>query len=225
MSKNHVGKTVGVFDIVERMSYRDNSGGVLYKGICRECGFNRIAKYSDLKATIKCTHIGIDGETSFIKTDWSNIRIQHIFNSMKQRCYNKNNKSYKWYGAKGIKICKEWMDNPKCFEDWSVTNGYSDDLTIDRIDEDKDYSPDNCRWVTVADNTKYKSTTRTIQVGGISKTGREWAYFLGLGTNVINTYIRKYGIDNTAKFITEYIKNPNLKRENMNQSYYDLYIK
>ena len=50
---------------------------------------------------------------------------------MKQRCYNPNEKSYKWYGAKGIKICDEWINSPKSFEEWSLQNGYNDNLTID----------------------------------------------------------------------------------------------
>ena len=99
---------------------------------------------------------------------------------MKARCYDKSNKSYRWYGAKGVKVCDDWMRNPELFESWSLTNGYDDGLTIDRIDWDGDYSPDNCRWVTLAYNSKYKSTTSLIDVDGTIHTGKDWAKTLGL---------------------------------------------
>ena len=141
---------------------------------------------------------------------------------MKKRCYKPNDKSYRWYGAKGIKICDEWLNNPKTVEDWALLNGYHDDLTIDRINEDLNYCPENCRWISNNMNSKYKSTTQTITVGDISKTGREWADSLGLGTNTINNYVSQYGLDNTISFIEKYIENPvKLKR---GQSYYDLYM-
>lgn len=224
MSKNHIGETVGIFTITELMPNVDNDGHALYKGVCNECGFKRIARLHDLKVSKKCTHIRIDGKVAFCQTNWSNKRIKDIFHGMKQRCYDKNEKSYRWYGAKGIKICDEWIDNPKMFEEWSIQNGYNDDLTIDRIDEDKDYSPDNCRWITGLENTKYKSTTSLINVNGEKHSGKDWARILGLGINIINNYIRKYGVDNTAEFIKRYMANPNLKPHNRNHSIYDLYM-
>ena len=154
---------------------------------------------------------------------WHNKRIGRIFYGMKQRCYNSSERSYRWYGARGIKICDEWLRNPMAFEEWSLDNGYSDELTIDRINEDEDYSPDNCRWVSPIDNSKYKSTTSLIDVDGEVHTGREWADVLGIGTNTINTYIRKYGLKNTIQFIRLYRLNPGMKLK-CKQSYYDLYM-
>lgn len=223
MNKSHIGETVGVFTIVEQMPYKDSDGHALYKGICNECGFERIARYYDLKVSKKCIHIGFDGEILY-RTNWNNMRIKKIFYGMKQRCYNQNEKSYRWYGAKGIGICDEWIRTPKLFEEWAMKNGYGDNLTIDRIDENKDYSPDNCRWITGANNTKYKSTTSIISVGNEEHTGREWADILGLGTNRINTYIRRYGLDNTIEFIKRYMANPNLRPSNKTQSIYSLYM-
>lgn len=224
MNKNHIGETVGVFTITELMPYKYADNHSLYKGVCNDCGFERIAKYSDLKATTKCTHIRVDGKIAFCKTSWNNNRIKRIFDGMKQRCYNVKNKNYEWYGAKGIKICDNWMNDPLLFEEWAIQNGYEDNLTIDRIDENKDYSPDNCRWITGSDNTKYKSTTSLIDINGEEHTGRELAEILGLGTNIINAYIRKYGLDSTIEFIKRYIENPNLRPSNRNQSIYSVYM-
>lgn len=223
MNKNHVGEIVGVFTITELMPYKDEDGHSLYKGICNECGFERIARYYDLKVSTKCTHIRVDGEIAFCLTSWDNERIKEIFNGMKQRCYNNKNKNYMQYGAKGIEICDEWLDNPKSFEDWSLQNGYNDDLTIDRKDSKLGYCPSNCRWITKESNSKYKSTTSLINVNGEVHSGKDWSKILGFGHNTINNYIRKYGLENTIIFIEKYLEHPNLKSKTT-RSYYDLYM-
>lgn len=73
--------------------------------------------------------------------------------NMKERCYNPKNNRYKNYGAKGIKVCKEWSDSVKNFIDWGINNGWQEDLTIDRIDNNGDYCPSNCQWLTKSQNS------------------------------------------------------------------------
>ena len=142
---------------------------------------------------------------------------------MKARCYNSNKKDYRWYGANGIQVCQEWLNNPQAFEMWAIENGYADNLTIDRIDENKNYCPDNCRWVTAGENSKYKSTTSLINVDGIDHTGRDWSKLLGFGPNLINKYVRVYGLENTIEFIRRYMAHPELK-PNPRQNYYNAYM-
>jgi hypothetical protein len=161
---------------------------------------------------------------SYIHRDykWNNQRIGKIFCDMKSRCYNTSDKTYRYYGAKGIKICQEWLNNPKEFEKWSMQNGYTDNLTIDRVNSNKDYCPENCRWITLKDNAKYKSTTHLITVNGITHTGREWSNVLGLGANTINSYIRHYGEDKTKQLINAILINGLRNRRNK-QTWFSVY--
>lgn len=79
---------------------------------------------------------------------------------MKDRCYDKKVKDYKYYGERGITICDEWLNSVDAFCKWGMATGYEKGLQIDRIDNDKGYSPDNCRWVTPAVNCRKRNTTR-----------------------------------------------------------------
>lgn len=79
----------------------------------------------------------------------SKTRLYSIWSGMKTRCYNTKRHDYRWYGARGVTVCDEWLHDFAAFEAWALSNGYSDDLTIDRIDCDAGYAPDNCRWVTM----------------------------------------------------------------------------
>ena len=83
-------------------------------------------------------------------------RIYRIFTGMKNRCYDANATSYKNYGGRGITICDEWLSDFWSFYNWALENGYRDGLTIDRIDNDKGYSPNNCRWATKAEQNRNK---------------------------------------------------------------------
>lgn len=221
----NVGKRIGIYDILNVCEHKDNDGHKLYHVRCSACGWENDMRLYNIKYATRCTHMNLHGDyRSFNTYTWSNKRIQTIFKEMKDRCYNSNDKSYRWYGAKGIQIYDEWIENPKSFEDWAVENGYDDSLTIDRINENKDYCPENCRWVTLENNSKYKSSTSLISVDGETHTGRDWAQVLGFGVNTINMYVRKYGLYNTIEFIRRYKKNPTLKPKLKNQSYYSLYM-
>lgn len=94
-----------------------------------------------------------------------NNRLHNIHSKMILRCENPNNNEYKRYGARGIKVCKEWHDL-KTFGDWAMLNGYNDDLQIDRIDNNGDYCPENCRWVTPKINSNNKRNTIYVVVKG-----------------------------------------------------------
>lgn len=121
----------------------------------------------------------------------SNTRIYNIYICMKERCYNPNSPSYKNYGGRGIEVCEEWANNFEAFYEWSIENGYQDSLTIDRINNDDDYSPTNCRWVgrfTQANNTR---KNRFIEYHGEIHTVSEWSRITGIPRSTINARLNR----------------------------------
>ena len=92
-------------------------------------------------------------------------RLSNIHRGMIERCENKNSIEYHRYGARGIKICDEWHDL-KIFADWAIANGYSDDLTLDRINNDGNYCPENCRWATTREQSNNKRNTVYVTIEG-----------------------------------------------------------
>lgn len=99
---------------------------------------------------------------------------------MKTRCYNKNFHRYPDYGGRGITICNEWLENPCLFFEWAESSGYADNLTIDRIDNNGNYSPDNCRWITKKQQNNNRRTNRYLTVHGVTKTIAEWSRETGI---------------------------------------------
>ena len=85
--------------------------------------------------------------------------MYNVYKAIKQRCFNPNSKSYQWYGAKGITICKEWTDSYTAFREWALSNGYKKGLTIERIDVFGNYCPENCAWISRKDQAKNRTTS------------------------------------------------------------------
>lgn len=108
--------------------FRKATTGDLLSGNIDKCGW--------------CTH----GKTG--------TRLYRIWIGFRQRCNNQNNPSYHRYGGRGITVCDEWKNDFSAFRDWALANGYTDNLTIDRKNNDGAYSPENCRWITKSENSK-----------------------------------------------------------------------
>jgi hypothetical protein len=102
-------------------------------------------------------------------------RLYEIWYNMRQRCYNSNIESYKNYGGRGIIVCDEWKNDFVSFRDWALSNGYTESLTLDRIDVNKDYCPENCRWVSQLIQQNNRSNNHYITYNNQNKTLAEWA--------------------------------------------------
>lgn len=117
-------------------------------------------------------------------------RLHNIWRSIKRRCYNPNERVYEYYGGKGVVMHDDWLFDFARFRDWSEKNGYSEDLTIDRIDNTGNYEPSNCRWVSMQVQSNNKSNNRMMKINGTTKTVADWSRFTGV--NVKTIYNRLY---------------------------------
>lgn len=125
-----------------------------------------------------------------LKHGESKSRLYSIHQGMKRRCYNKNHSSYKDYGGRGITICEEWL-NYETFRDWALHNGYNDKLTIERKDNDKGYSPENCTWIARSDQNRNQRSTRHIYIDGEKVTLPMIAEAIGLSETNISVRFSK----------------------------------
>ena len=139
-----------------------------------------------------------------------NSRLNKIYINIKQRCYNPNTINYKDYGGRGITMCKEWLDEEliitdigkstkgwNSFKTWALKNGYQEDLTIDRIDNSKGYSPENCRWISRKEQANNRSTNHLITYRGKTQTMKQWSEELGIDYGVIiqRITVRKWPVN------------------------------
>lgn len=121
----------------------------------------------------------------------SNTRIYNIWKGMKERCSTPSTSCYKYYGGRGIKVCDEWQEfEPFC--EWAMMHGYRDDLTIDRLDVNGDYGPDNCRWATIEEQVLNTRRNHYITHNGETKTLKEWAKILGINHSTLIERLRRW---------------------------------
>lgn len=124
----------------------------------------------------------------------SKSRIYNIYCYMKSRCYNKNNARYKNYGGRGIKICDEWLNNFMNFYNWSMGNGYNDTLSIERIDVNGDYEPNNCKWITLQEQSYNKQNSRIYIVNGEKKCLQQLAIEYNITYSTLRQRVVKKGM-------------------------------
>lgn len=120
-----------------------------------------------------------EGKT-FYNQPWYNS-----YRSMMDRCYREKAANYSNYGGRGIKVCEEWH-NIENFEKWAKESGYKEGLTLDRLDTNGDYAPDNCRWATRKQQANNRRNTVYVTIDGVTKTLSEWADFVGISRSAIS---------------------------------------
>lgn len=119
-------------------------------------------------------------------------RLYSIWRNMKSRCYNPNTPKFNYHGGKGVRVCDEWQDYIG-FHKWAIANGYSEDLTIDRINGSGNYEPENCRWATYKEQSYNSSANRIITYKGMSKPLGLWAEKLNMKYSTLKARIIDYG--------------------------------
>ena len=119
-------------------------------------------------------------------------KVRNVYYNMLKRCYDETNRSYVYYGGKGIKVCDEWLEDCCNFYRWAKDNGYNETLQLDRIDTNGNYEPANCRWVTAQENNYNRRCTRKVTYKGEVHTLLEWEQITGISKTILADRIYKY---------------------------------
>lgn len=155
--ENLAGKRFGKWEVISRAE--NDKTRKTTKWICKcECGNIKTLEAYTLKSG-NSKSCGCARKGNIIH-GLGHTRLYRIYCNMKQRCYNPKNSRYHCYGKRGIRICDEWLENFEKFYYWAINNGYTDELTIDRIDVNGIYEPSNCRWATMLEQAKNKQNSR-----------------------------------------------------------------
>ncbi|MCQ2270959.1 MAG: hypothetical protein MJZ52_07020 [Bacteroidales bacterium] len=133
----------------------------------------------------------IKGDKGHLKHGLRKTRLYRIWSNIKTRCHNQNDKHFSQWGARGVTMCEEWKNDFKSFYDWAMSNGYSDDLTIDRIDNNGNYEPSNCRWTSYKEQNQNKRNVIILEYDGKSMSATAWAKELNIGHDTIRQRFHK----------------------------------
>lgn len=219
--KDRTGEKIGRLTIIRRADDRfDSRGKSRIYWLCEcECGTIKEVRGDSLNGnhTVSCgcfhkdqvSKAHIETRASQNTYGESRERIHNIWYLMKYRCEDPTSPAYHNYGGRGIKLCEEWADEVQGyfrFKEWALNNGYDETLTIDRIDNNGNYSPENCRW---ADDYIQRNNRRNniqIEYGGRVQTLSQWARELGVPMKNLHNRIRVLGWDVERAFTQPYRK-------------------
>lgn len=173
-SKDETGNTYGRLSVIKEVGRK--RGAALFLCQC-ECGKHKEITGGDLRSgkvhSCGClkSEMRIEKNTTHgLKTH----RLYSIYHNMITRCYNEKATHFDSYGGRGISICDEWKNDFISFYNWAIRNGYSDELSIDRIEVNGNYEPSNCRWATIQEQSVNKRSTHFVEINGEVKSLTEW---------------------------------------------------
>lgn len=196
--KNLIGQRFGRLVVIKHEgSYISPKNSKSTKWLCKcDCGKEIVAIGKNLRKgktkSCGCLWHELSKMGSFGKKhSLSKTRLYRTWNAIKRRCNEKRYRAYMQYGGRGIKICDEWLQDFMNFYNWAMANGYREDLTIDRINVNGNYEPNNCRWITIQEQANNRRTNIQIQYKGQKKTLKEWCKILNLKYPTILYRIRK----------------------------------
>ena len=191
--KNLIGEKFGKLTVLKRCE-NSKSGKAVWLCLC-ECG--KTTKVPTCRLTMgKVKSCGcLKRESRNFTHKMSKTRLYNIWIDMKKRCYDKNCKSFKDYDQRGITVCDQWRKDFVSFMNWSIENGYSEELTIDRIDGELGYSPENCRWANSITQNNNRKNSVFIEYNGEVKTIAEWCRYYGKEYKIVYQRIKTLGWD------------------------------
>lgn len=158
-----------------------------------DCGNTKTVPNRDLRkgGILSCGCMRIERlRQAAIKHGEKYTRLYQIWNTMKGRCNCPTNHAYEYYGGRGIRICEEWSDYEN-FSNWAKSSGYADNLTIERIDVNGNYCPENCKWATVQEQNDNKTNSCRLTYDGETHTLKEWSKITGISYDTLS---RRYNI-------------------------------
>lgn len=199
--KDLTGQKFGKWTVIRRV-IRENEKRIRYLCKC-ECGAEHIVIGTTLTSgeSTKCKKCGYKYAIHYTHNMY-NTRLYTIWENMKSRCNRNTATGYKYYGGKGVEVCKEWQTDFMNFYNWAMKNGYSDNLSIDRIDVNGNYEPANCRWITMAEQQNNKTVNHFLTYKGETHTIKQWSDITGLSQKVILGRVNRYGWT-TERALTE----------------------
>ena len=174
------GERYGRWLVLGRFKRESNSSQAFCK--C-DCGTEKYVRFTHLKSgrSVSC---GCYRKELYTVHGKSDFRIYQVWADMKGRCQNKKDRNYKNYGGRGVSVCEEWQEFQP-FMEWALVNGYADALTIERIDNNGNYEPDNCKWVMQSEQCQNRRSCNYITYKGITKNITQWAKETGLHRAVL----------------------------------------
>ena len=148
--------------------------------LCRcDCGIEKMVRLTHIRQGVSRS-CGCYRKEKYTTHGQSKTRLYAIWADMKQRCLNGGNQFYKLYGGRGIAVFDGWLDDFQAFYDWAINNGYKKKLTIERINNDGDYEPNNCTWITQSEQCRNRRNCHYVTYKGETKNITEWSKTLGI---------------------------------------------
>jgi len=185
------GQKFGRLTVIKRV---ENDKWNKARWLCKcECGNEVIVVGTSLRSgeTQSCGCYMLDRiKECNTKHSQCSTKLYYVYCDMKERCYRKTKKNYCNYGGRGIGVCEEWLSDFQNFYDWALNNGYQEDLTIDRIDNNGNYEPSNCRWTTRYVQNRNKRSNRYITFEGKTMTLTDWSLYLGFSDDTVRRRLK-----------------------------------
>lgn len=193
ITKDITGEKIGRLTVLERV----DKDGKHSKWLCRcDCGKTVVVYGSNLTSqhtkSCGCYNLEQLSKRPKKKSPPGHKRLYNIWQGMRQRCTNPHNSRYNIYGGKGIAVYEGWDEFGK-FKEWALANGYKEELTIDRIDSDKNYEPSNCQWITLSENSKKTKQNIYLTYNGKTQSRADWAKECNINLSTLRERLNNLG--------------------------------